>query len=299
MSLQTSADPTFEEVLNGIEDEPAPTPEAPKPQLPPEEDKLKQTEEKLEYHRKLRAAEKRIKELEERAKSASEKAESGIDLNSSNPFRELAKKKNLTQDDVVKMALEAMDDEETEKKPMTPEEIIAEAKRQILEEQKKIKDETEQEAKAREAYEKNTKVIDDYLTANEEKFPLVKGLGSIGAVYSLIEKDFKEKAEEFGDDYAKKNMLSIEDAAKKIHEGLANGVKDALKSNHVRNFVRSLLTDEKVKDKAPDPSDDEIQLDDYELPTLNNGQFKTTAPSKKFEPQNDDEAFKAALALLD
>lgn len=297
-TTETTAEPTLEDIVNGMEQEQA-TPEEAKPQ--PQEASggaTEAAEQKLAYLRKLRAAEKRIKELEG-AKKSPEDSKPRIDIDSPNPLREIAKHRKLSQDDIVRMAMEIMDGEVVEegKKPMTPEEIIAEAKRQLKaeleEETKTVKEKEEVKKKS----EESNKIINDFVTNNAEKYPLIGGLGGTDQVYAEIEKDFLTKSEEFGEEFARENLMTLDQAAKKVNDELAKSVKTALESKHLRNFIKSLLKDEPANDETLNLLDDDYQLE--ESPTLNNSEFKPVAQSKRFDPTDEDENWKAALALLD
>jgi len=295
-----TAEPTLEDVINGLDEQT--TTEAPQSKPQAEVDGISKAEEKLEYHRKMRAQEKRIKELEERIKKASEATKQGVDLDSPNPIRDIIKAKKLSQDDIVRLAIEAMEDDGDQDagktiKNMTPEEIIAEAKRQLKKELEEEQNQKAEKENIKKSNEESFKVIDQYVTENEAKFPLIKGLGGIDTVYAEIEKDYLDKVEEFGEEFAKKNVLTIEQASKKVNDALANSVKDALKSNHLRTCIKTLLKDEQGGDEDLLLSEEENQLE--ESPTLNNSDFKPTAQTKRFDPSDEDENWKAALALLD
>lgn len=296
----TSAEPTLEDLINGMEQEQATTEET-QPELQTKDEGPSKTEEKLESLRKLRAAEKRIKELEERVKKASAEPKSGIDLNSPNPIRDIVKAKNLSQDEVVRLAMEAMDsdgkDGAEEIKTMTPAEIIEEAKRQLKKELEEEQLKKVSEVENQKKLEQTNKIVNEFLDKNEEKFPAIRALGGEKHVYGEIERNYLQKVEEFGEEYAKKNILTLDEAAKKINDALANQIKTALKSNHLRKLVQAMLKDGQSSNTTDDQSDDFFQLEE-EL-TLNNSQFKPTATQKSFDPENEEENFKAALALLD
>ena len=106
-----------------------------------------------------------------------------------------------------------------------------------------------------------------------------------------------QKVEEFGEDYAKKNILTLDEASKKINDALANQIKTALQSNHLRKLVAKMLKDGQGSDDSQDQSDDEFQLE--EEITLNNSQFKALSNNRTFDPSDEEENFKAALASLD
>lgn len=301
MLVEQTNEPTLDDVIKGLDDE-TPTEAAPEaPKSEPQSEGLSKTEEKLESLRKLRAAEKRIKELEERVKKASEATKPTIDLDSSNPIREIVKAKKLTQDDVVRLAMEAMDengeDGATKIKTMTPEEIIAEAKAQLKKELEEEKNKAQEEEINNKRSQETEKIVNEFLTKNEEKYPCIKALAGEKHVYGEIERDYLQKVEEFGEDYAKKNILTLDEASKKINDALANQIKTALQSNHLRKLVATMLKDGQGGDDSQDQSDDEFQLE--EEITLNNSQFKASSNNRTFDPSDEEENFKAALALLD
>ena len=143
------------------------------------------------HRREIYKAQQRIKELEGKQRDSSNQA-GGIDINSKNPFKDMAKAKNMTQDDIVRLALEAMDDDKSdaEKKDdfskMNPMQIAELVKKQLKEEQEK---EFEEKSKT----EANTKTYESIMTKVKEtaaslidKYPLVDGLGGHQAAIEQI-----------------------------------------------------------------------------------------------------------------
>lgn len=252
--------PTIDAIIEGKTDV-APTIEETKAPEPKEDQgSLERIEREQKHRRELFAAQKRIKELEAKSGNPSNQT-SGLD--SKNPIKDLAKSKGLSQDEVVRMALEAMDDDlspqekKDDLKGMTPEAIAA-----MVLEQIEAKNQKKEEAV------KETQAVTDFKTkiSNEaaEKFPIVAALGGAGSAFDIINEQFKKDAEEFGLEYAQENMISIEHALKKTNEALAINIKDALKSKELRDFISNIIKEDGAKDKKAQQSNVPEQLEDEE-----------------------------------
>lgn len=293
--------PSIEAIINGQTEAPQTSQEsatiggeAPKaPAEPPKEEisRLDQIERDQKYRRELFAREKRIKELEQKLGDTSNKTSI---LDSKNPIKDLAKAKGLSQDDVVKMALEAMDDDLTdeEKKSdlsaMSPEAIAKLVKEQLDAERKK-----EQEATQQQESIKNFKgEITTKAKELEAQHPLVSALGATEEVYGIISKQYSEDVEQYGEEYAQDNRLSIEDAIKKANDTLANNVKSALQSKYLRDFVMKVIKED--SSQAPETqSEDDDQLEEKPA-TLNNSSYRAvteTAGKPKFRTDADELEF--------
>lgn len=237
------------------------------------EDNLDRIEREQRHRREQFKLQQRIKELEGKQGNPSDKT-STIDLNAKNPFKEVVKAKNMTQDEIVRLALEAMDDDlspeekKEELKASTPEEI-AKLVRKQMEEEKALEEKKNQESKAVTDFKAN---IAAEATKLAEKFPLVDSLGGSEQAYLLIEQQFLADSKEFGEEYAQENMMKIEDAIQKTNETLAITVKQALKSKYLKDFLLKAIKDE--SGEAEEQSDGDNQLKENEI-TLNNKAFSS------------------------
>jgi hypothetical protein len=284
--------PTLDSLITGASNVPVEgKTEEPTKSEQTKEENLDRIDREQRHRREMYKAQQRIKELESR--NNSDKT-GGIDPDSKSPFKDLAKARGMSQDDVVRLALEAMDDDLTqeEKKEdmskMTPAQIAELVKKQLKEEQEaseKEKAKTTAETQAIENFKKDIVGKADELA---EKFPLVSSLGGVDSVYKLIEDKFNSDSKEYGEEYAQENMMKVEDAIKKTNETLALSVKDALKSKHLREFLIAAIRDE--SGELEDQSNGDEQLKENKEVTLNNRDFSArTEPAVKPQFRSSDE----------
>jgi len=271
--------PTLEALIEGKGTQ---TPEtSQEPSQPKEEvSRLDQIERDQKLRRELFSRDKRIKELEAKLGDTSNKTSI---LDAKNPIKALAKERNFSQDDVIKMALEAMDDDltETEKKEdlakMSPEQIA-----------KLVREQIELENQAKDQVEKETQAVKDYKLeiANKAKelestMPMVAALGASDAVFDMINNKFMSEKEEYGEEYARENLMSIDEAIKKTNETLANNVKSALQSKYLRDFILKTIKEEGSKNEKPNQLNDEDQLEDEAITMTNFSHRAVTEASGK------------------
>jgi len=242
--------------------------------------------------------EKRIKELEQQLASK----EKTIDPNTDNPLRELKKIKGWSHDEIVDKALEVLEDEgmskeeaKKEVKEMSYEEIVAKVKEELKNETEKQTLEIQEKQRIEKAVTEFKGNIKKFSEENAEKYPLVGALGVTDNVYSIIEQDYLSKVEEFGEDFALKNMMKIDDAVKKVNERLASEIKSALKSDHVRNFLSLAIKEASGATKSQ--SEDEFQLED-EFATLTNDSYKKVTDPKDVREMSNEEALADAFKYL-
>lgn len=278
MEQLPSIDSVMEGVVNGAGQSEAAKPAEVKQET--KEDNLDRIEREQRHRREQFKLQQRIKELEGKQGNPSDKA-STIDLNAKNPFKEVVKAKNMTQDEIVRLALEAMDDDlspeekKEELKASTPEEIAKLVKKQ-LEEERVAEEKKNQESKAVTDFKAS---IASEANKLAEKYPLVDSLGGSEQAYMLIEQQFLADSKEFGEEYAQENMMKIEDAIQKTNETLAITVKQALKSKHLKDFLLKAIKEE--GGEAEEQSDGDNQLKENEI-TLNNKAFSSgTEPAVK------------------
>lgn len=261
---------------------------------PAERDPLEGLEEKQREARDKWKLQKTIKDLKdevERLKKPTGEPEQ------KNPF------KGLKPDDIVSQALAAMEDDgmsaQEAKKAvsnMTPEEIIAKAKEEL----KKDMDQAAEQQKAEQAINSFKDKIKEFSKEKAEQYPLIDGLGVQEMVYGIIEKDFLANQEEFGVEYAQKNIMGIEQAAKKANEKLASDLRNALKSPHMRKFVLSLAKEgEGQNNGSNNQSQDFSQLEDEGVTTLTNSVHRRVTDPKDIRDLTNEEALAQSFAYLD
>lgn len=270
-------------------------------QVSPEEtkpDPISSLEEKQAEARAKWKYEKRIKELEQQL--AEKGKQTGIDPNADTALKDLVKAKGWGHDDIVNKALEVLEDEgmtkeeaKKEVKGMSYEEIVAKVKEELKQEQEKSTSEMMEKQKIDKAVNDFKGNIKKFAQENAEKFPLVDALGVTDNVYSMVEQDYLQKEEEFGTEYALKNMMKIEDAVKKVNETLATEIKTALKSDHVRKFLSDLLKGQ----ESNQSQEKDFQLED-EFSTLTNDSYRKVTDPKDHREMSSEEALAAAFNYL-
>jgi hypothetical protein len=141
-------------------------------------------------------------------------------------------KKEKTIDDII--------EEISSGERLTKDEVAKLVQEKIEALEKKYQTEKEQQ-KEQEIVSTFIKDVENIAKANEEKFPLIGRMASYQDVLDLIEADFNKKSEEYGMNYAEKNMLSPEKAMGLLQNHLAQNLKTMVQSKSVANFLRSLL----------------------------------------------------------
>ncbi len=276
--------PTLESLIEGKGSmaEVEPSQEAVKPEE--KEEGLDRIEREQKFRREQFALQKRIKELEGKLGDTSNKTNI---LDEKNPIKALAKAKNLSQDDMIKMALEAMDDDQTdaEKKEdlskMTPEAIAKLVREQIEKENSEketVKNQTEAQSKAINDFKENIKVKAKELA---ESNPLVDALGGTDQVFNMINTKYNKDLEEYGEEYAAENLMTIEQAVKNTNEILAKNIKDALQSKHLRDFILKAIKDDGLKSESSEQSEELEQLKDEAVTLTNKGHRAATEAGGK------------------
>lgn len=214
--------------------------------------------------------------------------------------------KGKSHDEIVDMALAAMEDDgdtasEAKKKveTMTTDEIIKKAKEEMRREMEEERTKTAQETQVQQSVNAFKGKIKEAASTHAESYPLVESLGGIDSVYAEIEKDYLEKAEEFGEEYATKNMMSIEKGLKKVNDALALEVRNALKSKHTRNFILKALKDEPVSNgEGKKQSQDFSQLEDFDNSTLTNSVHRKVTDPKDIRELSEEEQLAQAFGYL-
>lgn len=274
-------------------------PKQTEPPKPTEKDPLEGLEENQRQARERWRLQKELKEVKEQL--AELKKSAPTDQDKGNPL------KGKTREEIVDIAMAAMEEdgdtpEEAEKKvkAMTPEQIIAKAKEELRKEMQLESAKTEDEKKVQQAINTFKQNINTFVKEKAEAYPVIEALGGADAVYEMIEADFVKKEEEFGTEYATRNMLKMEDAVKKVNETLASEVRKALKSPHMRKFVLGLAKDGGIEDKdSHNQSEDFSQLEDQGSTTLTNSVHRRVTDPKDIRELTNEEALAQSFAYLD
>lgn len=297
--MSVEALPTLESLIEG---KTAPVEEAPKenqteaPKNEEGRDRIAEIEREQRHRRELFAAQKRIKELEAKATAGDSSNKTDI-LNAKNPIKALAKEKGISQDDLIKMALEAMDDDLTtteknqELAAMTPD-AIAKLVREQIEAENKVKEETKtkQETESKAITDFKAKIA-EHSKASAEKYPLVDALNGVDSAFNIINEQYLKDVEEFGEEYAAQNIMQIDDAVKKVNENLAIGVKNALQSKHLRDFIMKTIKEDGQNKETTDQSKDENadQLKEEAFTLSNKSHRASTEPAGKPKFRSNEE----------
>jgi hypothetical protein len=265
---------------------------------PAEKDPLESLEENQRAARDKWKIQKENRELKERLERLEKQVASPE--NKGNPL------KGKTRDEIVDIAMQAMEEDgdspeeaEAKIKSMTPAEIIKAAKdelrKEMLDEQTK-KEESEKTTKAVDTFK--TKIIDT-VKSKESEFPTLLALGGVDAVYQMIEDDYSKNLEEFGSEYAAKNLMKIETAAKKVNDTLASEVKKALQSKHMRKFILDLAKEGGIEnERSNNQSQEEFQLEENDPSTLTNNVHRRVTDPKDIRHLTEEEALEQSFAYL-
>jgi len=182
-------------------------------------------------------------------------------------------------------------------KTMTPDEIIAKAKEELRREMQEERQREVEKSSEGQAVDSFKRKIEQFTTNQAETYPLVGALGGIDHVYSMIESDYEKNESEFGTEYAMENMLSIEAATKKVNQMLAQEVKNALKSNHMRKFILAAIKEDGGRNESSNQSDEFNQLEES-IGTLTNSVHKRVTDPRDIRTMTDDEALEQSFAYL-
>lgn len=238
----------------------------------------------------------------ERKKMADEKARlekdrQEIERLRNNPKELLGMKDAKSVDDIISKLF----DEEQEKpknENKDPEELYAEIEAKVLakiEAQQKEKEEsTMLESERREFYSG----IEQFIK-QEGSYSLVEGMGESKLVGEVIEAQFQQDVETYGQEKALEMMMSPAEAAQRVEKHLASQIEKVLQSPKVREFVSKALGVATTK-----PVEQGNQLNQDELrqssQTLNNDDYTAPSSGGVVDGANltDEEAFHRALQLI-
>lgn len=274
-------------------------------QEPPKIDPIEEIEANTRAAREKWKLQKELKDLKAEMEKLKTNGSKAVNVDSDNPLKELGKLKGWSKDDIVNKALEALEDdgmteEEAKKevKSLSYEEIVQKVKDDLKKERAQEEEENGKRSATEKAINTFKEGIKKFATDNAEKYPLIEGLGGVDGVYKTIEDDYMKKEEEFGVEWAQKNMMTVEQASKKVNEILASSVKNALKSEHVKKFILSAIKEDSSKETKDTQSEDFFQLED-EPQTLTNSVHKRITDPKDSRELTENERFEQAFAYLE
>jgi len=194
----------------------------------PQDDLRAKIEAEKEIYRQKQLMKKKERELMEREQNLS-KPKSVDDL----------------LDEIMNSKGEEKENEERNE-PISQEEIIARAKQEIFEELQQQQEEYEYEQQTSQAQQQFTHEIGDFINQNAENFPLSAELGLHNQISQEMSEQLQEIEEEYGEEYAERwfNAIDWNQHIAQYENTLAENFKTMLKSDRVRNLLRSFLGEE-------------------------------------------------------
>lgn len=231
-------------------------------------DKVAETERRLFKERKkwgdkTKQMEARIKELEAKLNESSKKPESSEpgEPEDESDFSRLFEETPLTKEEFARMKAEE------------------EKSRQESEDQEMRRLELEYQQS------KVSKRTDEFIKTNSEKFPLVAEKGDSELILEVLGQDYDQKVEEFGEEYAQKNIMSMENACQIAEKYLESQIETMLKSEKISKLVKAKL--------GLTSQDDSSQ---YKEPrTLSNENFESSSSHGEL---SEDERIRRAMAAM-
>lgn len=257
------------------------------------EEKQRAAKDKWKAQQKEKAYEERIAQLEAKIAGVSD-------------VKNVLKGK--THDEIVDLALAAMEEdgatpEQAQNKVdnMTQAELVAKVKEDLRKEMEEERKQAQIQNQSEQALNNFREKIKSVSQEKAGEYPLVGGLGGDEQVFRMISEDYEKNEKEFGQEFASKNMMTIDQGLKKVNEVLASSVLNALKSEHVKNFIIKALKDGSLNDKAQDKSqlEDFSQLEDYGNTTLTNNVHRKVTDPKDIRELSDEEQLAQAFSYVD
>ncbi|MFZ8934023.1 MAG: hypothetical protein ACO2ZP_09010 [Bacteriovoracaceae bacterium] len=165
-------------------------------------------------------------------------------------LKEASMSKPKSVDDYLDEMFKEGETEEKEEAPMSHEEIIAEAKRQIREELENEANEHYEQEEISANIERFNEDVQNFLSESEDEFPLSNAFGLSQKITEDVLEELEGLAEEYGEDYAQKwlNELDWGEVAYQYENNVANDFKAMLQSPKVRQVISSFLG---VRDQMP------------------------------------------------
>lgn len=253
-------------------------PVAPKVELDP-----KKYNESLELKRKQFLAEKKWKQEKVQYDERIRKLEEMVNANNKQKSNQ-SRSENDIFDDIVN---------DPENKWLSPTEIKAKVKEELRDELKKEWQQEREQERAAQNQETEIAIfkekINEHLEASPDTYPMINAMGYEDNVWDIIEQDYQRNVQELGEDYANDNIMSIEDAAKKVENYLAQQFRSRVQSKKIGKSLRSFLGDDGVE-----PSNSTQSLSPK---TLTND-FSRNPSMADEGPENEQERLKWALKFV-
>ena len=270
-----------EEVLDAEEEQQPPKAPAPETEKKPVHPKIdldpKKYDQALEAKRKQFLAEKkwkeeklqyeqRIKELEAKANKPTRKEES--------------RSEDEIFDDIVN---------DPENKWLSPQEIAKKVREEVMAEIKKERELENQKQSQEMEISIFKEKINEHIETNAEQYPMISAMGYEENVFDIIEQAYARDSEKYGDEYANDNIMSIEEASKKLENYLAQQFKTRVKSKKIGKSLSSYLSDDEETQSPSTQSN---------TPKTLSNDFSRNPSSKEELPEDERELFKLALSKV-
>lgn len=127
--------------------------------------------------------------------------------------------------------------------------------------------------------------IKNYTKENAESFPAISATGSESLVFDVIEQDYREKAEEYGHEYAEKNMINLEQASQRVNKHLVSELEKMLTYEPMKKLLMQLAGG----------SQGNNQNNSHQNPGTITEDFNSSQATGEMD---DEERFKRAVAAL-
>jgi hypothetical protein len=192
-------------------------------------------------------------------------------------------------DDILNNKEDRQEEPEYSKEHWSEEDIIARAKQEIYEELEQGREEYEHEMATQESHEQFSHEINNFIYEAADSFPLANELGLGNQIAQEMIEHLDSLADEYGQEYAEKWFHSIDwnEHIAYYENNLAENFKTMLKSDRVRNLLRSYLGEENYVPTGENPK------------TLSRGDFRSSSGSvKSLQEMTTDERVAYAKAQL-
>lgn len=205
--------------------------------------------------------------------------------------RQLNKPKSVDDllDEILNNKQDHQQEPEDSQEYLSEEDIIARAKQEIYEELEQGREEYEHEMQTQESHEQFTYEVSSFIEEMADNFPLANELGLGNQIAQEMIEHLDAMADEYGQEYAEKWFSTIDwnDHIAYYENNLAENFKTMLKSDRVRNLLRSYLGEENNMPIGENPK------------TLSRGDFRSSSGSvKSLQEMTTDERVAYAKAQL-
>lgn len=85
------------------------------------------------------------------------------------------------------------------------------------------------------------KTINESISAKSDEYRHINAMGEMDLVYNVIEQDYTNNVEKYGQEWADKNLMDTDAAAQKVEKHLASEMKRVLSSEHMKPVLQEIL----------------------------------------------------------